>query len=206
MVNALARCPLSSSGTEASARCESTWNDGFDRTATDKGSSFARLCLMRLTLLEQFTAVRSKEVRVKGADRYRNPDQDLPADFEQERALYYSDLKLPLTSKTFFEGVKFWKASSRRCATPLFIQCGTAEQRARALPRNSKSGVRHHDLWALRLSIVAAPTGVEGWEAIPSFSGLSTALHHHGLFALAKPFRRDVALVGQVPAGSRLMS
>jgi TnpA family transposase len=40
--------------------------------------------------------LRCKEVWVVGANRYRNPDDDLPADFEARRAAYYQALNLPL--------------------------------------------------------------------------------------------------------------
>lgn len=36
--------------------------------------------------------VRCKEIWVVGADRYRNPDDDLPQDFEARRAEYYREL------------------------------------------------------------------------------------------------------------------
>jgi TnpA family transposase len=38
---------------------------------------------------------KTKEAWVPGANKYRNPDEDLPADFEEKRAQYYSDLELP---------------------------------------------------------------------------------------------------------------
>ena len=50
--------------------------------------------------------LRSKEVWLQGANRYRNPDEDLPSDFEQERSTYYLALKLPSEAETFIEGVK----------------------------------------------------------------------------------------------------
>jgi hypothetical protein len=34
--------------------------------------------------------LRCKEIWVVGANRYRNPDEDLPADFEVERVPYYA--------------------------------------------------------------------------------------------------------------------
>ncbi|GLQ78072.1 hypothetical protein GCM10007881_15880 [Mesorhizobium huakuii] len=34
--------------------------------------------------------IRSKEIWVVGADRYRNPDDDLPRDFEIRRDAYYT--------------------------------------------------------------------------------------------------------------------
>ena len=36
-----------------------------------------------------------------GANRYRNPDNDLPADFEAHRIPYYQALKLPLEADRF---------------------------------------------------------------------------------------------------------
>jgi len=50
--------------------------------------------------------LRSKEVWLQGANRYRNPDEDLPGDFEQERVTYYAALKLPSTAESFLDGVK----------------------------------------------------------------------------------------------------
>ena len=47
--------------------------------------------------------VRCKEIWVVGADRYRNPDDDLPADFETERAAYYAALRLPSDADVFIE-------------------------------------------------------------------------------------------------------
>ena len=45
--------------------------------------------------------LRCKEVWVVGANRYRNPDEDLPADFEAQRASYYQALNLPLEADRF---------------------------------------------------------------------------------------------------------
>jgi TnpA family transposase len=45
--------------------------------------------------------LRCKEVWVVGADRYRNPDEDLPADFEARRIAYYQALTLPLDADRF---------------------------------------------------------------------------------------------------------
>ncbi|NJN57879.1 MAG: transposase [Leptolyngbyaceae cyanobacterium SL_5_9] len=36
-----------------------------------------------------------KEMWVEGAKRYRNPDEDLPQDFEMQRDAYYQDLQQP---------------------------------------------------------------------------------------------------------------
>lgn len=50
--------------------------------------------------------LRCKEVWVVGANRYSNPDEDLPADFEVERAPYYAALNLPVEADRFIEGIK----------------------------------------------------------------------------------------------------
>jgi hypothetical protein len=50
--------------------------------------------------------LRCKEIWVVGANRYRNPDEDLPADFEIRRGAYYEALRLPQDAKSFTSGVR----------------------------------------------------------------------------------------------------
>jgi hypothetical protein len=50
--------------------------------------------------------LRSKEIWVVGAHRYRNPDEDLPLDFEAKRAEYYAALNLPETQDAFIDKLK----------------------------------------------------------------------------------------------------
>ena len=45
--------------------------------------------------------LRSKEVWVDGADRFRNPDEDLPGDFDDKRDFYYTALNLSRDPKSF---------------------------------------------------------------------------------------------------------
>ena len=45
--------------------------------------------------------LRCKEIWVKGAYRYRNPDEDLPQDFDDRRKTYYEMLQQPLDADTF---------------------------------------------------------------------------------------------------------
>ena len=40
--------------------------------------------------------LRCKEIWVVGADDWRNPDEDLPADFEARRGEHYGELRKPL--------------------------------------------------------------------------------------------------------------
>lgn len=50
--------------------------------------------------------IRAKEIWVKGADRYRNPDDDLPKDFSTRRCDYYAGLNLTQDAKAFAQSVK----------------------------------------------------------------------------------------------------
>jgi TnpA family transposase len=50
--------------------------------------------------------LRSKEIWVVGANRYRNPDEDLPADFEDRRTAYYTALRLPQDEKRFVKTLR----------------------------------------------------------------------------------------------------
>ena len=45
--------------------------------------------------------LRCKEIWITGADRWRNPDEDLPADFETRRAEHYASLRKPLDPSAF---------------------------------------------------------------------------------------------------------
>jgi TnpA family transposase len=55
------------------------------------------LCVLQ-ALREQ---LRCKEVWVVGADRYRNPDEDVPTDFPIQRQTYYAALRLPTDAEVF---------------------------------------------------------------------------------------------------------
>jgi hypothetical protein len=50
--------------------------------------------------------LRTKDIWVVGADRWRNPDEDLPADFAQRRAEHYAALRKPLDPAAFIEPFK----------------------------------------------------------------------------------------------------
>jgi len=50
--------------------------------------------------------LRCKEIWVVGADSWRNPDQDLPADFEQHREQNYRELRKPLDPSVFIDQLR----------------------------------------------------------------------------------------------------
>lgn len=51
-------------------------------------------------------SLRRREIWVVGADRYRDPDEDLPLDFDDKREAYYADLGQPLEAESFVEELK----------------------------------------------------------------------------------------------------
>jgi TnpA family transposase len=48
-------------------------------------------------------ALRCRELWVVGADKYRNPEDDLPSDFEEKRQEYYEALSVPQNAEAFVE-------------------------------------------------------------------------------------------------------
>lgn len=52
------------------------------------------------------TKLRCKEIWVEGADKFRNPDEDLPADYSENRMEYYRRLGLPLRYDDFAGSLK----------------------------------------------------------------------------------------------------
>jgi TnpA family transposase len=50
--------------------------------------------------------LRCKAIWVVGADRFRNPDDDLPADFDTQRTTYYAALQQPESADDFIAGVR----------------------------------------------------------------------------------------------------
>jgi TnpA family transposase len=50
--------------------------------------------------------LRCKEIWVVGANRYGNPDDDLPTDFETNRETYYQALKLPMDAERFIANLQ----------------------------------------------------------------------------------------------------
>src|SRR3954469_14138319 len=50
--------------------------------------------------------LRCKEIWVVGADRWRNPDDDLPTDFEANHAENYAKLRKPLDPQVFIDQLR----------------------------------------------------------------------------------------------------
>ena len=90
------------------------WRDLVIEDAPGGGQRINRInyeiCVLQ-TLRER---LRCKEIWVAGADRFRNPDEDLPADFADRRAACYGRLGLPLQASDFVEGLRVELADALR--------------------------------------------------------------------------------------------
>lgn len=77
------------------------WRDAVmekDKAGRDRVNRITYEIAVLEALREQ---LRCKEIWVTGANRYRNPDEDLPGDFDENRQDYYQALGLPLDANRF---------------------------------------------------------------------------------------------------------
>lgn len=81
------------------------WRDLIVET-TATGWRVDRIDYEVCVLLALRDRLRCKEIWVVGADRYRNPDDDVPKDFETRRSEYYQELAQPANATDFVEQVK----------------------------------------------------------------------------------------------------
>lgn len=81
--------------------------------------------------------LRTKEIWVVGAGQHRNPDDDLPSDFEEKRATYYVALQQPLSAEEFVAGLKRSMAESLET----FNQDLPRNQTVRIVERGSKARI-----------------------------------------------------------------
>ena len=77
------------------------WRDAVVDTNADGAKRIDRVTYEICALGALREKLRCKEVWVAGANRYRDPDEDLPADFAEHRESHYSALKLPLAAHDF---------------------------------------------------------------------------------------------------------
>lgn len=76
------------------------------RTDSDGRRQVVRMAYEVATFQALRERLRCKEVWVEGSERWRNPDQDLPADFEQRRTEHYRALRKPLDPTAFIDQVR----------------------------------------------------------------------------------------------------
>src|SRR3546814_4808279 len=71
------------------------------RSVIDEEGRVNRISYELCVLAQLRDRIRSKEIWVVGADRYRNPDDDLPKDFDARREAYYTGLNLTADARAF---------------------------------------------------------------------------------------------------------
>jgi TnpA family transposase len=81
------------------------WRDLIVET-TATGWRVDRIDYEVCVLLALRDRLRCKEIWVVGADRYRNPDDDVPKDFETRRSQYYQELAQPANASDFVDKIK----------------------------------------------------------------------------------------------------
>ena len=101
--------------------------------------------------------VRCKEIWVVGADRYRNPDDDLPQDFEARRADYYRELGRSQDARAFVEGLRAQMTEALRTLN-------------KGMPRNPKARL----LWRGKTRISITP--FEPLPAAPNLEAIKAEL------------------------------
>ena len=101
------------------------WQQAVMKTDTDGKPQVDRVTYEIGVLRTVREKLRCKELWVAGAKRYRNPDEDLPQDFEERREAYYQDLQQPLAVDTFIAQIQSDMSQA-------------LEQLNRGLPQNPK--------------------------------------------------------------------
>src|SRR4051794_19398930 len=82
------------------------WRDVVLEDAPGGGQRVNRINYEICALQTLRERLRCKEVWVAGANRFRNPDDDLPADFAERRAACYEHLGLPTTARAFTDALR----------------------------------------------------------------------------------------------------
>lgn len=82
------------------------WSELVYRIDTKGRPRVARMVYEVVTFQALRDQLRCKEIWVFGADSWRNPDEDLPADFEDRRAENYQELRKPLDPAEFIDSLR----------------------------------------------------------------------------------------------------
>ena len=85
---------------------EGQWADLVHREDVRRRRRVVRMVYEVVTFQALREQLRCKEVWVVGSGRWRNPDEDLPADFETRRTEHYGELRKPLDPAVFIEELR----------------------------------------------------------------------------------------------------
>lgn len=77
-----------------------------DENGSSKSGQVNRINYEIAALKALKDGLKCKEIWVKGSHQYRNPDEDLPSDFETQRQAHYTALNQPLESEAFIDALQ----------------------------------------------------------------------------------------------------
>ncbi|MER6948680.1 Tn3 family transposase [Nonomuraea sp. NPDC000554] len=80
--------------------------DGWQEAVVDGDGVVERVSYELCVLVALRNALRRREIYADGAARWRNPEEDLPADFEDNRDVHYENLRQPLDAAEFIATLK----------------------------------------------------------------------------------------------------
>ncbi len=84
----------------------SSLSELINETGSDGSVKINRINYELAVLQALRDGLRCKEIWVVGANRYRNPEEDLPTDFEQQREVYYQALEQPEDVEVFISNLQ----------------------------------------------------------------------------------------------------
>jgi len=115
---------------------EGDWQDVLYRNDTRGRRRTVRMVYEVATFQALRDQLRCKEIWVVGADRWRNPDKDLPADFAEHRTDHYASLRKPLDPAAFVDELRDQmraELSALNDALPGLAWLSIAERRSGAI-------------------------------------------------------------------------
>ncbi|WP_030164024.1 Tn3 family transposase [Spirillospora albida] len=80
--------------------------DAWLEAVVDSDGVIERVSYELCVLVALKNALRRREIYVHGATRWRNPEEDLPADFEENRDVHYENLRQPLDPAEFIANLQ----------------------------------------------------------------------------------------------------
>lgn len=91
--------------------------DGWLEAVVDENGVIERASYELCVIVSLKDALRRREIYVAGARRWRNPEEDLPADFGDNQDVHYENLRQPLDSAVFIATLKeAMRASMAACS------------------------------------------------------------------------------------------
>ena len=114
------------------------WREFVVEQDEDGTSRVNRLNYEVCTLQALREKVRVREIWIEGANRYRDPDNDLPTDFSQKRATYYEALRKPTEADVFIEKLK---EDLRKALRSLDAAMPRIRDKVRILPNRKKKPI-----------------------------------------------------------------